>query len=142
MENVRILYKNPDGGVSIVIPAPNCGLTLDEIIEKDVPNGVDYRIVDVSDISTDRTFRNAWEYGENGVIKTSFKKAVEVTKERLRSERKPLLEEQDVAFQIAMETGKNMDSVVSEKKRLRDITLKADKAKTLDELKAITVKDK
>jgi hypothetical protein len=58
----RIIYPTPDGGVAIIVPAPNCGLTIEEIAAKDVPEGVEYTIVDVTDIPEDRTFRNAWEY--------------------------------------------------------------------------------
>jgi hypothetical protein len=46
------------------MPIPDCGLTLEEIIAKDVPPGVPYKIIDAADIPTDRTFRNAWEYNE------------------------------------------------------------------------------
>jgi hypothetical protein len=60
--NSRIIYPTDDGGVSIVIPAPECDLTIEEIAAKDVPAGKPYKIVDVADIPTDRTFRNAWEY--------------------------------------------------------------------------------
>ena len=59
--NQRIIYPNDDGGVTIVIPSPNCGLTIEEIAAKDVPAGKPYKIVDVADIPTDRTFRAAWE---------------------------------------------------------------------------------
>ncbi len=62
--NQRIIYPNDDGGVSIIIPAPDCGLSIEEIALKDVPKGKPYKIVDVSDIPSDRTFRNAWEYQE------------------------------------------------------------------------------
>jgi hypothetical protein len=62
--NQRIIYPNDDGGVSIIIPAPECGLTIEELAAKDVPAGKPFKIVDVSDIPTDRTFRNAWEYQE------------------------------------------------------------------------------
>jgi hypothetical protein len=58
----RIIYPNNDGGVAIIVPAPDCGLTIEEIAAKDVPVGKPYKIVDVSDIPSDRTFRNAWEY--------------------------------------------------------------------------------
>jgi hypothetical protein len=58
--NSRIIYPNDDGGVSIVIPAPECGLTIEEIATRSVPKGKPYRIVDASDIPTDREFRNAW----------------------------------------------------------------------------------
>lgn len=60
----RIIYPNDEGGVSIVVPAPECGLTIEEIAAKDVPAGKPYKIVDVTDIPTDRTFRDAWEYVE------------------------------------------------------------------------------
>lgn len=62
--NQRIIYPTDDGGVAIIIPAPDCGLTIEQIAEKDVPAGKPYKIVDVADIPTDRTFRNAWEYQE------------------------------------------------------------------------------
>lgn len=60
--NQRIIYPNDDGGVAIIVPAAECGLTIEEIAAKDVPAGKPYKIVDVSDIPTDRTFRNAWEF--------------------------------------------------------------------------------
>lgn len=60
--NQRVIYPTPDGGVAILVPIPDCGLTLDEIIAKDVPPGVPYKIIDAADIPADRTFRNAWEY--------------------------------------------------------------------------------
>ncbi len=60
----RIVYPNGEGGVTILIPALECGLTIEEIAVKDVPKGKPYKIVDVSEIPSDRTFRNAWEYKE------------------------------------------------------------------------------
>jgi hypothetical protein len=60
--NQRIIYPNDDGGVSVIVPAAECGLTIDEIAAKDVPAGKPFQIVDVADIPSDRTFRNAWEY--------------------------------------------------------------------------------
>ena len=60
--NQRIIYTTDDGGVVVIIPTVECGLTIEEIAAKDVPAGKPFKIVDVSDIPTDRTFRNAWEY--------------------------------------------------------------------------------
>ncbi|CAB4141644.1 hypothetical protein UFOVP420_23 [uncultured Caudovirales phage] len=60
--NQRIIFPNDDGGVSVIVPAAECGLTIEEIAAKDVPAGKPYKIVDVTDIPSDRTFRNAWEY--------------------------------------------------------------------------------
>lgn len=62
----RIIYPNDEGGVSIIIPTPEAleTMTIEEIAAKDVPTGKPFKIVDVSDIPSDRTFRNAWEYSE------------------------------------------------------------------------------
>ena len=62
--NERIIYQNDEGGLSIIIPSPDCELTIEEIAAKDVPEGKEYKIVDVSEIPEDRTFRNAWEWSE------------------------------------------------------------------------------
>ena len=62
--NQRIIYPTDDGGVAVIIPAPDCGLTIEQIAEKDVPPGKSFKIVNVADIPTDRTFRAAWEYQE------------------------------------------------------------------------------
>jgi hypothetical protein len=64
--NQRIIYPNDDGGVSIIVPAPEYleTHTIEELAAKDVPEGKPFQIVDVADIPTDRTFRDAWEYQE------------------------------------------------------------------------------
>ena len=63
-------------------------------------------------------------------------KAKEITKDRLRVERKPLLEAQDVLFQRALESNANTSAIVAEKQRLRDITKQVDAITTIEELKA------
>ena len=64
--NQRIIYPTDDGGVAVIIPAPEYleTHTIEELAAKDVPAGKPFQIVDVSDIPEDRTFRNAWEYEE------------------------------------------------------------------------------
>jgi hypothetical protein len=62
--NSRIIYPKDDGGVAVIIPAAECGLTIEEIAAKDVPAGKPFKIIDTADVPTDRTFRNAWEYSE------------------------------------------------------------------------------
>ena len=69
-------------------------------------------------------------------INIDFGKATEITKERLRQERKPLLEAQDVLYMRATEQGADTKSIVAEKQRLRDITKIT--ATTLDELKELS----
>jgi hypothetical protein len=134
-----IVYTNSEGRVSVVVPTPEALLTrtIEEIAKKDVPQGINYVIVDESDVPSDRTFRNAWEHS-NGIITPNFPKSVELTKERLRKERIPLLADLDVQFQRAQETNANTKDIVAEKNRLRDITKEADKCTTLDQLKSLT----
>lgn len=62
--NQRIIYPTDENGVAVIVPAPDCGLTIAEIAAKDVPAGKPYKIVDVADVPSDRTFRAAWEYSE------------------------------------------------------------------------------
>ena len=57
----RIVYTQDNGTIAIIVPA-DCGLTIEEIAAKDVPEGKTYHIVDVSAIPTDRTFREAWTW--------------------------------------------------------------------------------
>lgn len=73
------------------------------------------------------------------MITINLDKAKAITKDRLRSERTPLLQAQDVAFQRALESGADTAAIVAEKQRLRDITTLADQATTLDELKTLKV---
>lgn len=63
----RIIYQNEDGGVTVLIPTPEClqTRTLEEIALKDVPAGKPFKIVDVTEIPTDRSFRNAWTVDES-----------------------------------------------------------------------------
>jgi hypothetical protein len=53
----RIIYKTPDGGVAVIIPADTI-----EACMKDIPEGAEYAVVDTADIPSDRTFRAAWEF--------------------------------------------------------------------------------
>jgi hypothetical protein len=62
--NKRIIYPNDESRVIILTPSPSWIGTLEELAVKDVPAGKPYKIVDGSEIPSDRTFRNAWEYTE------------------------------------------------------------------------------
>ena len=73
-------------------------------------------------------------------IIVDINKAKDITKDRLRQERKTLLEAQDVAFQRALESGADTSAIVAEKQRLRDITTLVDTVNTVDELKALEAK--
>ena len=72
-------------------------------------------------------------------MQINITKAKVITKDRLRADRKPLLEEQDILFMKAQEAGTSTSAIVTEKQRLRDITNQVDSMTTTDELKAATV---
>ena len=63
---MKIIYKNESGGVSILHPTDEAlsFMTIDEIAKKDVPTGLPYKIVEDSEVPTDRTFRDAWTIDE------------------------------------------------------------------------------
>jgi hypothetical protein len=77
--------------------------------------------------------------GDGIMIKINIDKAKEITKEKLRVERAPLLQAQDVAFQRALESGEDTSAIVAEKQRLRDVTKLVDTVSTVEELKQISV---
>ena len=60
--NQRIIYPDDEGGVAVIIPAPECGLTIEQIAAKDVPAGKPFQIIDAADQPSDRLFRNAWSW--------------------------------------------------------------------------------
>ena len=61
---MRIIYKTPENTVTILIPTLEWSGTMEELAQKDVPTGLKYKIVEDSDIPSDRSFRNAWEVDE------------------------------------------------------------------------------
>ena len=71
-------------------------------------------------------------------MQINITKAKVITKERLRDERKPLLDAQDILFQRALETSASTTAIVAEKERLRDITDQVDALSSLDDLKALS----
>jgi hypothetical protein len=56
------IFPNTEGTITVLVPAPDCELTLEEICQKDVPTGTKYKIIDSSELPSDREFRNAWDY--------------------------------------------------------------------------------
>ena len=126
-----IIFTNDNGGVSVCIPTGE--LSIEDVQAKDTPAGS--LIINQEDLPNQHNdFFDAWELVD-GKVEVSLAKATEITKKRLRAEREPLLQAQDVAFQRALETGADTSAIVAEKQRLRDVTNFS--ATTLDELKAL-----
>jgi hypothetical protein len=130
-----IIFTNENGGVSTCIPTGE--ISIDAVMEKDVPKGKGARIVNIVDLPNQyNDFYDAWEMDATSVT-VNLAKAKEITKKRLRAERAPLLEAQDVLFQRALESGADTTAIVAEKNRLRDITALTDTATTLEELRSL-----
>ena len=72
-------------------------------------------------------------------ITVNIEKAKDITKDRLRAEREPLLEAQDVLFQRALESSADTTAIVAEKQRLRDVTNQVDSMDTVEELKGVSI---
>jgi hypothetical protein len=128
-----IIFQNDNGGVSTCIPTGE--ISIEAVLAKDVPEDRGARIVNLVDLPNQyNDFYNAWEMDATSVT-VNLTKAKEITKERLRNERAPLLLAQDVLFQRALESGADTTAIVAEKNRLRDITNIT--ATTLEELRAL-----
>ena len=130
-----IIFTNDNGGVATTVPTGE--ISIDAVMEKDIPKGRGARIVNYTDLPIQHNdFYDAWEMTAT-TVQVNMDKAKELTKARLRNERTPLLQAQDVAFQRALEEGADTTAIVAEKQRLRDITDLADSATTLEELRSL-----
>jgi hypothetical protein len=117
----RIIFDNDDGGVSVVIPAPNTGLTLQEVAAKVVPEGKAYEIIDAVDVPNDREFRNAWKRAGK-TLSPDLGKAKDIVKDRIREERKEAFALLDTAYLRADEQGDTVTkaTIAAKKQALRD----------------------
>lgn len=128
----KIIYKT-ENGVAVITPATN--VSIDDCV-KDVPRGVDYRIINETALPTNRIFRNAWEIDGKFGIKINTTKAQKITKDRIRLYRKPLLEQLDTEILIALETDADIAEIIAKKQVLRDMPETAD-GKSVGELEKI-----
>lgn len=135
---MKIIYKHETG---IAIVHPTGEVPVETLMITAVPEQFRHtaRIVEDDCIPTDRTFRDAWDFDDDGIIIEQIDKAKEIHKDRLRAERKPLLEELDVKYIRNLEDGGEVSGIINEKQRLRDITKLVDKCKTIDAIKAINI---
>ena len=128
-----IIHTNENGNVTVTVPTGE--ISIEDVLAKDCPDHA--IIVDSSELPAEHEdFFNAWELAD-GKVTVNLTKATELTKTRLRAERKPLMEAQDVLYMRATELGSDTSAIVAEKQRLRDITNIT--ATTLDELKGLKV---
>ena len=125
-----ITYPQPNGQVAVVIP---CGDVNDAI--KDVPEGVEYKIVESVDIDND--YYNAYEFDAELGEKVNIEKAKAIHLDKFRAARAPKLQKLDIDFMKAVEAGDEVKKgeIVSAKQALRDVTL-IELPNTLEGIKA------
>jgi hypothetical protein len=131
-----IIHATENGNVAVTVPTGE--ISIEAVLAKDCPKGA--LIVEDNALpqGVGALFFDAWELTD-GRVEVSLAKAKEITKNRLRAEREPLLQAQDIAFQRAQESGADTTAIVAEKSRLRDVTSLAVAATTLEGLRAIEV---
>ena len=113
-----ITYPQPNGQVAVVIPT---GDVNDAI--KDVPAGVEYKIVD--SVNIDNDYFNAYEFDKEVGAKVNIEKAKAIHLDKFRSARSPKLQKLDVDFMKAVEANDEVKKaeIIAAKQALRDVTL-------------------
>jgi len=118
---IIITYQTEDGGVAVVRPAP--GVSLETVIERDIPAGVQTKTIKESDLP-DRHFRAAWEFDRSSGVKVSVEKAKECQRNLWRKLRAPKLAALDLEFMQAVEDSSpsRRNTIKAQKQALRDVT--------------------
>lgn len=128
----RIVFTDLQGNCNIIAPSPNSPRTIEEEAIATVPAGLSYRIINTSELPTDRTYRNAWtdEYPTN-TVDVNMVKARVLHMEKIRKARDAKLKVLDV------ETMKGIN-VQAAKQILRDLPATVDlSVSTVEELKLL-----
>jgi len=141
----KIVYMQANGVAAVC--NPNYALLgkdesetdfIERIAAKDVPAGVEYQVVDASEIPVDRTFRGAWVAGQ-GRVEHDIGKCKEIAHARRREMRDAEFKPHDdaIAKQIP---GKDAASAESARQAIRGkydaMQINIDAAATVDEIKA------
>ena len=135
----RVIWNDSITGYTCdLVPSDNCKRTVEEIAEKDVPEGETYYILDTPAVPTDFTYWEAVDYSPSNGFTWDIAKAKEIQKGMIRTAREPKLQELDVQFQRALESGASTSSIVTQKQALRDATASTAlaNATTIAEIKA------
>lgn len=121
---MKLTYSNPDGSVSVVVPAPNFAGTMNDLADSlNLPEGTSVAIVDESDLPADRTFRYAWQIGSGG-IDQNIDVAKTIWRNKWRAARALLFQKLDTDMLRAIGSGDNakMAEIEAKKQALRDVT--------------------
>ncbi|MCE2836696.1 MAG: hypothetical protein LW834_07010 [Cyanobium sp. 49614_E6] len=135
----RIVYHLEDGSLAVLIPSLDCGLTIEEIAAKDVPDGVSHQVVKAEAIPTDRLFRNAWALRAKKVV-VDVEQAKEIAHGMRRQQRDEQLAPHDAVMAKRI-PGVDLEAVEAERQAIRErnaVTQRAiDAAGTVEQLKAL-----
>ena len=71
-----IIFPNDNGGVAVIIPAPEFADQIEAVAHKDVPSGKPFRIVDNSELPS-RDVRDRWLWTESGPLDVAPEPATE-----------------------------------------------------------------
>lgn len=142
----RVVFETPEDGVRILIPIPEseCGLTLQQIIQRDIPAGVPYTIVEENDIPKDRLFRDCWKND----LSIDMEKAKTVWQDHWRDVRKSTFKVADIEFLKALQAwvkknipraeAPELHETIDRSEALRDVTLTdLSGVKTTEDLRAV-----
>jgi len=133
----KIIAYNNGGGVGVIIPVLDNESKITEFASTNVEAGVEYIIIDNSELPKDQTFRDALEI--NGGLKLNSDKAKAIWKNKWREARKPLLASLDIEFMKAVETADTAKQaeIALKKQALRDVTQTEIVGNTPEEIKAV-----
>lgn len=145
----RIIYETEEGDLAVVMPASNTRLSIEEIAEKDVPEGRPKDFINLDQLPVRRIFRKAWMYDFSDEMKSrkyveiDMEKARAVTQDIIREERRPILETLDIEYMRATEAKdeSKMESIAALKQVLRDLPAdpRIEAAKTPEELEHLAL---
>ena len=137
MQTKRILYTNDQGGVSIIVPALDC---TEEQALAAVPEGCSYEIVNLEDVPSDRTFRNAWFHDTTDTpqkVGVDISKAKEHCHAKRREARSTEFAPLDIKATIPSEAAQAESDRQKVREKYADIQSKIETASTAEELKSI-----
>jgi len=132
--NQRIVYSTPDGGVAVVIPSGE--LPIEQVLAKDVPEGVEAEIVEIANVPSDRTFRGAWEKSGRNVV-TNLTKAKDIAHDKRRAARAKEFAPLDVEATIPSRASQAEAARQNIRDKYDVIQTQMDAATTVEELKSL-----
>lgn len=130
----RIIYSTPDNGVAIVVPTGE--ISIEEVLAKDIPLGALAEIVDISEIPSDRTFRNAWEKSNRSIIH-NLNKAKNIAHEKRRFARAKELAPLDIEATIPSKSAQAEAKRQAIREKYDVMQQKMESASTIEELKSL-----